>query len=94
MKCISLSREACIIGILLILSPINSCEQVSDIIIGLGKHLQQYPTLLRRVQKLGAYHGMALRFKKLLVNPNFFKLRGNISFVEVSLPEFFSILVF
>lgn len=65
-KCISLSREACIIVIVLILSPINSCDQVSDIIIGLGKHLQQYPILLRRVQKLGAYHGMALRFKKLL----------------------------
>ncbi len=71
-ECISLSREACIIGIMLRLSPINSCDQVSDIIIGLGKHLQQYPILLRRVQKLGAYYGMALRFKKLLVNPNFF----------------------
>ena len=93
-KCISLSREACIISIMLILSPINSCDQVSDIIIGLGKHLQQYPILLRRVQKLGAYHGMALRFKKRLVNPNLFKLRGNICFVEVSFPYFFFLFWF
>lgn len=89
LKCLSLSREACIIGTVLILSLINLCEQLPYIIIGLGKHLQQYPTLLRRVQKLGAYHGMALRFKKLLVYPNFFKLRGNISFVEISLLYFF-----
>ena len=88
-ECIYLSQDACIIGILLILSPINSYDQVSDIVIGLGKSLQQYPTLLRRIQKLGAYFGMAWRVKKLLKDPNFFKLRGNICFTEVSFPYFF-----
>lgn len=87
-KCMILSQEACMIGIVLILSPINWCDQVSDVVIGLGKSLQQYPTLLRRVQKLGAYYGMAWRVRALLKDPNFFRLRGNIRFVEVRFPYF------
>ena len=81
------------IGILLILSPINSCDQVSDVVTGLGKSFQQYPALLRRVQKLGAYYRVAWRVRTLLKDPNFFKLRGSIRFVEVNFPCFFSILV-
>lgn len=88
-KYISLSQKACIIGTMLRQLPINLYDQVFDIIISLGKHLQQYPILLKRVQKLGPYYGMALRFKKLLINPNFFKLCANICFIEVSFPYFF-----
>lgn len=92
-KCMVISQEACMIGILLILSPINSCDQVSDVVTGLGKSFQQYPALLRRVQKLGAYYRVAWRVRTLLKDPNFFKLRGSIRFVEVNFPCFFSILV-
>lgn len=51
--------------------------------IGLGKSFQQYPALLRRVQKLGAYYRVAWRVRTLLKDPNFFKLRGSIRFVEI-----------
>lgn len=78
------------IGNMLILLeyPISFCDQVSDALIGLGKSLQQYPTLLRRVQKLRAYYRFAWRVKKLPKDRNFFKLRGNIRFVEVSFSIF------
>lgn len=88
-----LSQDACLVGVVLILSPINSYDQVSDIVIGLGKLLQHYPTLLRCVQKLGTYYGMAFRVKKLLKDPNFFKLRGNIRFIEVSFSHFFYLIL-
>lgn len=89
MKYMFLSQDACLVGVVLILSPINSYDQVSDIVIGLGKLLQHYPTLLRCVQKIGTYYGMAFRVKKLLKDPNFFKLRGNIRFIEVSFSHLF-----
>lgn len=63
------------IGNMLILLPINLYDQVSDVVIGLGKSLQQYTTLLRCVKKLGAYYGLAWRVKKLLKVRNVFKLR-------------------
>ena len=64
------------------------------VVIGLGKSLQHYPTLLRRVQKLGAYFGMAWRVKNLLKTPDFFKLRGNIRFIEVLIFPFYFIYFF
>lgn len=89
-----LNQEACMIGIVLIISPINSCDQGSDVVTGLGKLPQQYPTLLRRVQKLGAYYGVTWRVRTLLNDPGFFRLGDNVLFVEISFPWFFFLFYF
>lgn len=64
---------------------VKKCMVISQeaCMIGLGKSFQQYPALLRRVQKLGAYYRVAWRVRTLLKDPNFFKLRGSIRFVEI-----------